>query len=259
MPACGSQCPLCDVPIRIDSYKGCSHGCKYCFVYRNYDILKIQKKEGVESVRKFIKGERGNDTKWCDWDIPLHWGGMSDPFQPFERTLKVSLEILRLFAETGYPFIVSTKGTLPIEEPYYSLFKRCNCVFQCSMVCPSLSKLEPGAPHFEKRLEMIKKMSKIVPRTVVRCQPYIAELHSEIVEQISRIAEAGAYGIIYEAIKMQNKTAGMIKNGADFIYPIDILAKRFRELKRECHKYGLVFLSGENRLRGMGDSPYSPP
>lgn len=34
MPDCGSQCWLCDLPVRFDTYKGCTHGCKYCFVQR---------------------------------------------------------------------------------------------------------------------------------------------------------------------------------------------------------------------------------
>ena len=55
-------------------------------------------------------------------------------------------------------------------------------------------------------------------------------------------------------MKMQKKVAGMIKNGADFVYPKNILQNKWQDLKEECHKYGLVFLSGENRLRNMGDS-----
>ncbi|MBO5810446.1 MAG: hypothetical protein J6R32_06420 [Bacteroidales bacterium] len=179
---------------------------------------------------------------------------MSDPFQPCERKYKRSLEILKVFAQYRYPFIVSTKSTLPLEEPYYSLLKKCNCVFQCSMVCPSLSKMEAGAPNFDERLKMIEKISKIVPRAIVRCQPYIMELHKEILDQIPRIAKAGVYGITYEAIKMQKKTSGMIKNGSDYVYPLEILKRKFYELKQECHKYGLAFFSGENRLRHMGDS-----
>lgn len=254
MPKCGSQIILCDLPIRLDTYRGCSHHCKYCFVYRRYDISNITPGESAQAVRSFIKGNRTLKTARCDWNIPLHWGGVSDPFQPCERKYKRSLEVLKVFAETKYPFVVSTKSTLPLEEPYFSLFKQCNCVFQCSMVCPSCAKLEPGAPDFEKRLDMMSRMSQIVPRTIVRCQPYIMEYHKEIMEQIPRIAKAGVYGIVYEAIKMQNRTPGMIRNGADFVYPIDVLRGKFQELKDECHKHGLVFLSGENRLRAMGDS-----
>lgn len=255
MPDCGSQCFICDLPIRFDTYQGCAHGCKYCFVYRKSDIQKIKVNETIQSLANFIKGNRNEATNWCDWDIPLHWGGMSDPFQPIERQLHVSLECLKLLAKTKYPFVISTKSILPTEEPYYSIFKECNCVFQVSMVSPTLvNRLEPGAPSYEERLKMIGKMSKVCKRVVVRCQPYVLELHEEIKAQIKRIAGAGAYGIVFEALKMQSKRPGLIKLGADYVYPKAILLKKFTELKEECHKYGLVFLSGENRLRYMGDS-----
>lgn len=254
MPRAGSQITICNLPIRLDTYKGCSHNCKYCFTYRKYNIDTIKKDETAKSLLSFIKGNRTQRTNWCDWNIPIHWGGMSDPFQPAERKYKNSLECLKVFAETKYPFIVSTKNTLPLEEPYFSLFKECNCVFQCSMVCPTTSRIEEGAPHFDERLEMMRKMSEIVPRTIVRCQPYMVELHKEIMAQIPRIAEAGVYGITYEALKMQKKSKGLIKNGADFVYPKKMLKPLFEELKSECHKYGLKFFSGENRLRNMGDS-----
>ncbi|MFW5721499.1 MAG: radical SAM protein, partial [Bacteroidota bacterium] len=63
MPSCGSQIILCDVPIRYDTYKGCSHGCKYCFVTRKYDIADIKFGEGVEALQNFISGKRSKETK----------------------------------------------------------------------------------------------------------------------------------------------------------------------------------------------------
>lgn len=255
MPECGSQCYICDLPVRFDTYQGCAHGCKYCFVYRKTDIQKIKVNETVQALENFVKGARNANTNWCDWKIPLHWGGMSDPFQPVEKQLHVSLECLKLLAKTKYPFVVSTKSILPMSEPYYSLFKECNCVFQVSMVSPTLvSRLELGAPSYDERLKMIEAMSKVCKRVVVRCQPYVLELHDEIKEQIKNIAAAGAYGIVFEALKMQSRHKGLVKLGADFVYPKAILLKKFLELKEECHKYGLVFLSGENRLRNLGDS-----
>jgi DNA repair photolyase len=74
MPNCGTQCILCDLPIRFDTYKGCSHGCRYCFTQRKININKIKKHESVESLRKFINFERKHEISWCDWKIPLHWG-----------------------------------------------------------------------------------------------------------------------------------------------------------------------------------------
>ena len=82
MPKCGSQITICDLPIRFDTYKGCSHLCSYCFVQLKYNIAHIEKGEGPASLLKFIQGHRDQTTNWCDWNIPIHWGGVSDPFQP---------------------------------------------------------------------------------------------------------------------------------------------------------------------------------
>lgn len=74
MPRCGSQCYLCDMPIRFDTYKGCTHLCKYCFVQKK-STLEVELGESVGSLKKFCEGVRGRETNWCDWNIPIHWGG----------------------------------------------------------------------------------------------------------------------------------------------------------------------------------------
>ena len=90
--------------------------CRYCFVQLKYDISNIERGEGPKSLRGFIDGQRNGETEWCDWNIPIHWGGMSDPFQPVEREHRLSHDALKVFAETQYPFVVSTKGIL-LAEP----------------------------------------------------------------------------------------------------------------------------------------------
>ena len=102
MPECGSQCWLCDLPIRFDTYKGCSHGCTYCFVQRK-SSLEVGLNESPERLYEFTQGKRNQKTVWADWDIPIHFGGMSDPFQPCEKQHKKTLEALKILAKTQYP------------------------------------------------------------------------------------------------------------------------------------------------------------
>lgn len=89
MPECGSQCTICDVPIRFDTYKGCSHFCSYCFAQKKHSLNKIEKKESVETLKKFIDGQRTIQTNWCDWNIPLHWGGYVRPFSAYRKRAKI--------------------------------------------------------------------------------------------------------------------------------------------------------------------------
>lgn len=254
MPNCGSQFWLCDLPIHYDTYSGCSHDCKYCFARRKKGIEKISFGESVSQLENFIKGKRNKDTEWCDWDIPIHIGGMSDPFQPVEKTHRKTYECLKLLAETQYPAVISTKGDLCIEPDYLELLKSGNICMQISMACDKYDRIEQGAPSFERRLEVVKTLSQNVKRVNIRVQPYLHECFADVYKNIKRFAESGAYGVIFEGMKFQKKKDGLVKCGADMVYPLEILRKDFISLRKECHNNGLKFYSGENRLRRMGDS-----
>lgn len=254
MPNCSSQCYLCDVPIRFDTYVGCSHGCSYCFANKFQDISKIGKGEGVNQLRGFIEGKRSGETKWCDWNIPLHWGGMSDPFQPCEKIHRISYECLKVFAETQYPFIVSTKGKLVADDEYLELLERCNCCVQISAVCSSYDKLEKGCPTFVERVEMIRKLSGRVKRVNVRIQPYMHEVFDEVYSNLGKLADAGAYGVTIEGMKFQKKKAGLVRIGGDSTYPYEVILSDFLKLKERAHELGLKVYAGENRIRAYGDS-----
>lgn len=254
MPRCGSQVPICDVPIRFDTYKGCSHGCKYCFVFRKVDIKNIKLDETPSALLSFIKGKRNQETNWCNWDIPIHWGGMSDPFQPCEKIHRNSYKCLKVLAETKYPFIVSTKGKLIAEPEYLELLKQCNAVVQISLVSPLYDKIELGAPTYEERIEIIEKVAKVAKRVIIRIQPYMREAKKDILDNLERYKKIGVYGITLEGMKFAKKVKGMEKVGADYVYPIDLLRKDFEEIKLKAHSLGLRVFIGENRLRNMGDN-----
>lgn len=244
------------MPIRFDTYKGCTHGCKYCFVQRNgkYDISKVKKGEGAKALLSWIQGKRTSETNWCDWNIPLHWGGVSDPFQPCERYYKMSYNALRIFAETKYPFVVSTKGKIIAEPEYLELLRRCNGVVQISMVCSSYDKLEEGAPTFEERLEIARKIAPNVKRLIIRIQPYMHEVYSEVYENLERFKEAGSYGVIVEGMKFASKKPGLVKVAGDYTYPKALIEGDILKLKQRAHELGLALYSGENRTRELGDS-----
>lgn len=117
-----------------------------------------------------------------------------------------------------------------------------------------IDRLERGTPSYEERLAILKTVSARVQRTIVRIQPYMPEVFHDVMKNIPRIAEAGAYGVIVEGMKFFKAKPGMTKIGGDFCYPLPRLRHDFEAIKAECHRYGLKFYSGENRLRAMGDS-----
>lgn len=255
MPRVGSQVYLCDLPIRFDTYSGCTHACKYCFSQRKYDLNNIVKCESRLILADFIKGKRDKETTWCDWDIPLHWGGMSDPFQPIESKLRVSLECLKEFAETKYPVVISTKGRLVWDKEYLDLIKQCNAVIQISMVSPAYDKHEVGAPSFKERLSHLLEISQNCKRLIIRIQPYMVDVRNDVLDNLENYKKRGVYGVVVEGIKMLKQLKGFVRVGGDSVYPTSVLEIDFKLIKQRCHDLGLKFYVGENRLRHLGDSP----
>jgi hypothetical protein len=220
---------------------------------KNGQLEAVKKGDTVESLKAFVQGKRSGETAWCDWNIPIHWGGMSDPFQPVEKKCGYSLECLKYLAETKYPFVVSTKGRLAASPEYLELLAECNCVVQISMVCSRYDQLEKGAPSYEERLEMLRTISPKVKRTVVRIQPFMHEVLQDVLKNLPRVKAAGAHGVVVEGMKFAKAKPGLVRVGGDCVYPIELLRADFEQIKAEAHRCGLAFYSGENRLRNMGD------
>ncbi|UCC31015.1 MAG: hypothetical protein JSU86_01805 [Phycisphaerales bacterium] len=192
-------------------------------------------------------------TSWCDWSIPLHWGGMSDPFQPIERHTGVSKACLELLADREYPFVVSTKGRLVGEPVYLELLAKCNAAVQVSMVAPAYDRLEPGAPDFAERLRLVREVTPAVRRLIIRIQPYAPGLLAEVLKWLPAYAEFGVHGVTIEGMKRQAKVPGMVRVAGDLCYPLELLRRDFKAIRTVCRENGLAFYCAENRLRSMGD------
>jgi len=245
---------ICDMPVRFDTYSGCSHMCRYCFVKRLSDISKIEKKESAKVLYNFIQKRRAGETVLgiFDYDIPIHWGGLSDPFQPAESLHRESLKCLQVFRDTQYPFVVSTKGSIIADDEYLAFLKDCDCAVQISAVCSSYDKSEPGAPSYDKRVDIMGKISKY-KRVIVRIQPLLPSVADEVINNLPRLRDAGVYGVIVEFMKYRTKKEGTVKVQGDHAYPLETIKPIFDRLKNKAHDLGLKVFSGENRLRQYGD------
>ena len=257
MPKSSNYLWGCSYPINFDTYEGCEHRCSYCYAqWRNPGkkgmFKKVTRGETVASLRNWIEGKRGAREKWADWRIPICWGRSSDPFQPMEREKKWSLECLQLLAETKYPFIVTTKSTLIAEEPYKSLFAKCNCLVQISMVCSEYNQLERGAPPYEARLACAATMSKLVPRVIARWQPLFLEKRPtfdtrKCFGEIPRLKAAGVYGVLCEMIESKRPLRPWLtdRRGNCYGYYVNMIESAYKLIRKRCHENGLVFLTGD--------------
>lgn len=268
MPTCGSHVAICDIPINLNSYHGCSFGCAYCYAfwYGRGSTDRVWIEEGEESLRRFIRGVRSIETNWCDWAIPLHWGTISDPFQPYERVAGHSMKLLRILADDYYPVIISTKSDMLLEPEYLAVLKGCNAVVQVSMVAPDGPYARWESVSFRSRLKMLWKIAPHVRRVIVRVQPYILEAFNSLQRSLPIYAASGVHGITIEGLKARSVKWAKGLGGFDYTglssyysnvkcYDSFELDAHYSLLKEYCHEVGLRFYCAENRLRYLSDSP----
>lgn len=115
-----SKFAICGLPIRVDTYKGCSFGCIYCFA-NNRKICEFEKSIQVANLKSlerrlqriFVK-KKCDSTNFLDTlienGITWHMGGMSDPFQPIEKTLQITKGLIDITNQYGIHILSSTKS-----------------------------------------------------------------------------------------------------------------------------------------------------
>ena len=125
--------------------------------------------------REFSGGEprKGLAAEFLRRRVPIHFGGMSDPFQDLEKRFRVSLDYLTTLRDFQYPTVTQHLGSVLVaEEPYLSLLCEMRTSFvQFSMTSTSdhyRRQLEPYSPSSVSLLNAMSRLSKVGIR--VTCQ-----------------------------------------------------------------------------------------
>ena len=185
-----SKFAICGLPIRIDSYKTCSFGCKYCFA-ENRKIMGYRKEIQVANVKqverklkKIFDDKKVNQTNFLEVlineNITWHWGGMSDPFQPCEKELKITKQLIDITNKYGIHALFSTKS----NTVYDCAIRPDLHSFQLSITnAENLKNIEPGVPTIEERYKFFKELKEKGFKVGIRIQPFIPNISTlQIVE-----------------------------------------------------------------------------
>lgn len=175
-----SKFAICGLPIRIDSYKTCSFGCKYCFA-ENRKIMQHGKEIQIANVtqvknklKKIFDDKNVDDTNFLETlisnGITWHWGGMSDPFQPCEKNLKITKQLLDVTNKYGIHVLFSTKS----DTTYDCDIRPDLHTFQLSITnVENHTNIEPNVPSIENRYKFYRELKNIGFKVGIRIQPFI--------------------------------------------------------------------------------------
>jgi DNA repair photolyase len=210
--------------------------------------------------------------------IPIHFGGMSDPFMPAEVEHRVSRQLLQILAEHSYPTIISTKGTLLERDEYIALLSAPNFAVQFSLTTRSdelSTRIDAGAPPTSVRLTALKTLAKGGVKVAVRHQPVLPTMTGEVAELMTIAAELGARHYALEHLKLPVERYWQHRNslsaavgfdleryyasrhssrvGREWVLPIEERLEEVVRLKAVARRCGLSFGAADNDLLHLSD------
>jgi DNA repair photolyase len=208
-----SQFAFCGLPLRLDAYRGCGFQCSYCFA-RNRggngpgDAVRPADPSQITRILEYALDGRtdGVIAEFLRHRTPVHFGGMSDPFQPAEERYRVTASVLKTLARYQYPTVLSTRGGLVAEQPYVDLLRDLgNVVVQFSFSTSRdavASCIEPYSTSPSGLLRAMEKLSSFGVAVTCRWQPYIPGISEKPEEFVARIANTGCRHVGFEHLKL---------------------------------------------------------
>ena len=182
-----SQFKFCPNAFRVDMYRGCDFGCRYCFAnmeafHETGTGLSVWRQADLEEVRKKFYFALETDKpsmsviiELLRHRVPLHCGGMSDPFQRRERTEHLTKGLIEISNQYNYPICFSTK-TAELSEDYYELLNPSIHAFQISIMGNSpeyVAQWETNTPSPCDRMNFVRALRERGLWCSVRIQPII--------------------------------------------------------------------------------------
>ncbi|MGX4806395.1 PA0069 family radical SAM protein [Bradyrhizobium guangdongense] len=189
----------------INPYRGCEHGCVYCFARPTHAYLGLS--PGLDFEAKlFVKPEAPvlleKELAASGYEPRMiAIGTNTDPYQPIERERKIMRGILEVLERTGHPVGIVTKSALVTRDiDILAAMARRNLAkvaISVTSLDPKLARtMEPRASTPPKRLEALKQLSEAGIPTTVMVAPVIPALNDS---EIERILDAAAHAGVKEA------------------------------------------------------------
>lgn len=189
----------------INPYRGCEHGCVYCFARPTHAYLGLSPGLDFES-KLFVKPDAPllleKELAASGYEPRMiAIGTNTDPYQPIERDRKIMRGILEVLERAGHPVGIVTKSALVTRDIdiLARMAKRnlAKVAISVTSLDPKLARtMEPRAATPPKRLEALKQLSDAGIPTTVMVAPVIPALNDS---EIERILDAAAHAGVKEA------------------------------------------------------------
>lgn len=234
-----------DIPFdrSINAYRGCEHGCVYCFARPTHAFMGLSPGLDFES-RLFAKPNaadllRNEIAKKGYQAKPIAMGTNTDPYQPLEKERRITRSILKVLAEYDHPVTILTKSRLIVRDLDLLAPMAEKGLVKVALSLTTLDRklarnMEPRASTPQRRLDAIRLMSDAGVPTGVMFAPVIPALNDHEMEAVlSAAAHAGAREAGYILLRLPLELKDLFEEWLETHYPDrkDRVLNRLKEMR----------------------------
>ena len=227
----------------INTYRGCEHGCIYCYARPSHGYLNLSSGLDFETrlfakpdAAKLLTAELAKPSYHCS---PIALGSNTDPYQPIERDWKITRQILQVLAECRHPLSIVTKSALVERDMDLLADLARDHLAQVFISVTTLDaalarKLEPRAASPQRRLLAIQRLNEAGIPCGVMVAPVIPFLTDAETESILQAAhQHGARAAHYTLLRLPYELKELFKDWLTTHYPLKVehVMSRLRDMR----------------------------
>lgn len=247
----------------INPYRGCEHGCVYCFARPSHAYVGLS--PGLDFETEIFVKEGAAQLLERELSAPTYTpktiaiGANTDPYQPLERRYRIMRQILEVLARARHPVAIVTKSALVLRDlDILSEMARDGLVkvaISVTTLDPKLSRImEPRAATPARRLQTIETLSAAGVPTAVMTAPIIPAINDDEIETIlTRAHAAGARDAGYILLRLPHELRQLFEEWLKSHFPDR--AARVLSLIQSTRDGKLYDAAWGKRMTGVG--PYA--
>jgi DNA repair photolyase len=213
----------------INPYRGCEHGCIYCYARPAHAYVGLSPGLDFES-KLFFKSDAARlltrELSSSSYRVGvIHIGGNTDPYQPTERRLRVTRQILEVLQRAAHPLSIISKSALIVRDADILGDMGRAGLARVAISVTTLDRrlarvMEPRAATPERRLMAISTLSAAGVPVTVMFAPVIPGLNEHELESVlERAAQAGAVGAGYVALRLPREIKDLFREWLEASVP----------------------------------------
>ncbi|MDI1238541.1 MAG: PA0069 family radical SAM protein [Polaromonas sp.] len=212
----------------VNPYRGCEHGCIYCYARPTHSYLNLS--PGLDFETKIIAKRniaamlRADLAKRSYVPKLINIGSATDCYQPVERELRLTRGLIELMQELGHPLALVTKSSgverdLDLLAPMAARHLAAVYVTITTLDGELARKLEPRAAAPHRRLRTIRALAEAGVPVGVSVAPQIPFVNDDMEQVLQAAFEAGARTAFYTVVRLPWEVAPLFKQWLELHYP----------------------------------------